>query len=336
MKRTVKIFALIMFFAAGFLTLNALEVTDYIYKFDSGMKVEVENGWNFTRVHQQIDSLDEEESCGLKISFKEVGDLISGESRIKIMSTEGDTAYPWDEKMEYYELSPGTYNISCKLQLQTRNGYIGFNIPGAVVKETMKTHISVVINDVQVLIRKEADNANGLGTYRTETRVYKNAEEGGPTGYPKIYPAGNHSAEISPLESPNDITHRVKPGIYDLFVEIDISWAGYKYRVWLNNFELIKDIRKTAILNLNGSEITVNCEDECPSMIHFYPRGTADKLGLKEDKSKEIYSLESPKGENPCPGGTYDILLNYGYGSRYEWRKAVNCEVGTLTIIEVK
>lgn len=318
------------------LRVNAQDVTQYNYVLESGIKVNTTHGWNFLRVNQNMNSLESGEETGLSLSFIDVGDLVSGNALLQITSMNGDTLFTLEEKKDYYTLEPGTYNGFCKLSLDDNSGSVSFYISGIEVKETKKTNCTVFLNDVQVIIEKEADVKGGLGTYRTIAMASKDAEEGGPVAYPSIYNPDNHSQELSPVESPNDVTHRIQPGIYDLFVDVDISWAGYKYQIWLENIEIEKDIRKIFRLNLNGSKITVNCEEECPEIIHFYPVGTAETIGLKEDKSLEKYSIESPKGKNICPPGSYDILLNYGYGERYEWRENVNCKYGELTVIDVE
>lgn len=70
--------------------------------------------------------------------------------------------------------------------------------------------------------------------------------------------------------------------------------------------------------------------------MHLYPGGTASKQtgNPAPVKNLEIINYESIVLTNACPPGTYDVLLDYGTGTKYEWKK--NIVVSTGAKAEVK
>ena len=67
--------------------------------------------------------------------------------------------------------------------------------------------------------------------------------------------------------------------------------------------------------------------------IHLYPAGTANKLkGIaKPQKNIEILEIKRPTWFTICPPGTYDVLLGFNKGTKYEWRKAIVAKTGEKT-----
>jgi hypothetical protein len=70
--------------------------------------------------------------------------------------------------------------------------------------------------------------------------------------------------------------------------------------------------------------------------LHLYPAGTAQKQTGKAEpiKNMESISYDNITIANCCSPGTYDVLLQYAKGSKYEWRKNIAVSTGVRT--EVK
>jgi len=83
--------------------------------------------------------------------------------------------------------------------------------------------------------------------------------------------------------------------------------------------------------NLNAGDITYGGTRRDISKMHMYPSGTANRMQgvAKPDKTREILCYDPVNQRYPCPPGSYDVLLDIGNGSRYEWVKDVIVRTGT-------
>jgi hypothetical protein len=88
--------------------------------------------------------------------------------------------------------------------------------------------------------------------------------------------------------------------------------------------------------NLNAGIVIYSGGNKDVKGIHLYPSGTAGQQTGKPapDKTREIISYDNVTATNACPPGSYDILLNYGNGSKYEWKKGIVIQTGTRTDIK--
>jgi hypothetical protein len=327
------IFVLLCFTFLFTVNTPAQSVSDYHYTLENGIEVVTDHGWNFVFIYEQTDEFDNKDQAELKLNAYAVGDMLAGENTFELLSAEGRRVPGLEDNPRVYHLGPGTYSAVCTLPLKDGAGEISFKINNIQAEAAESTTVSAVFNEVGITVEEEGDTKGGLAAYSAFSEIY--AGERGPAVYPHMYKPGDHSQRLKPAESINDQTHRIGPGIYDLFLDMDISCAGFGYEIWLNNIELKEDTRTNVTVNLHGSEIEVrSASGSRPDMIHFYREGTADKIGLNEDKDLELYAIEGPGCE--CPAGTYDILLNYGYGERYEWKKSVKCLIGEKTLIELE
>jgi hypothetical protein len=70
--------------------------------------------------------------------------------------------------------------------------------------------------------------------------------------------------------------------------------------------------------------------------MHLYTVGTAAKLVDKPvpDKALEQISYDNITLTNACPPSTYDVLLNFGGGKKYEWRKNIVIQTGLRTDVK--
>lgn len=311
----------------------ARSVTDYRYALENGIEVVTDHGWNFVFVYEQTEEFDDEQKAELKLEARSVAGMLAGKNTFELMTSDGQRTAGLEGRPGVYHVDPGAYSAACTLPLEDGKGEISFHIEDIKAVAGESTTLSAVFNEVGIELAEEADAKGGLATYGALSRIHDG--ERGPTIYPHMYRSGSHDDELDPAESINDQTHRIAPGTYDLFLEMDISCAGFKYRIWLNGIELKKDTRTNVTVNLHGSEIEVrSASGNRPDMIHFYRKGAANEIGLEEDKDLELYSIEGPGCA--CPAGTYDILLNYGYGERYEWKKSVPCRIGKKALIQLK
>ena len=67
--------------------------------------------------------------------------------------------------------------------------------------------------------------------------------------------------------------------------------------------------------------------------MQLYPAGTSGQQtgNPAPIKNLETIRYESPAITNCCSTGTYDVLLNFKNGTKYEWRKNVVVNTGTRT-----
>jgi hypothetical protein len=147
-------------------------------------------------------------------------------------------------------------------------------------------------------------------------------------GIPSFFPKGKHDKPIIPDESTNNTSGKIKPGTYDMLISIGIS--GQAQKVWLENFTLKPDVNYMITTNLNGGVIVYTGGNKEVKNIHLYPAGTASKqTGTPAPiKNLELGSYDNLTQTNACPPGAFDVLLTFGNGSKYEWRKNVIIQCG--------
>jgi hypothetical protein len=229
----------------------------------------------------------------------------------------------------------GTYDMKIEAKLSGKAGTVSFDVPGIVVKAKMKTTVTVTIYDYQILIEETAAQAKGLAAFESKILRYKgNPEVNTNMGVPSFFTKGAHDKAINPDEKTGNTAGKIKPGTYDLLVSIEIS--GRTQKVWLENFTMKGDVAYRITTNMNAGEITYAGVAREVKQMHLYPAGTADKMqgAAKPDKTMEIISYEPAINKFACRPGTYDVLLNYNNGAKYEWKK--NQVVRTATRTDVK
>jgi hypothetical protein len=161
-----------------------------------------------------------------------------------------------------------------------------------------------------------------------------NTEQSNNMGIPSFYAKGKHDKPITPDEATNNTSGKIKPGTYDVLISIGIS--GQLQKVWLENFTMKPDINYLFAANLNGGVIIYSGGNKEIKNLHLYPAGTASKqTGTPAPiKNLELGSYDNLTQTNACPPGAYDVLLTFGNGIKYEWRKNLVVKTGART--EVK
>jgi hypothetical protein len=137
-----------------------------------------------------------------------------------------------------------------------------------------------------------------------------------------------------PSENAGKKSGKIKPGTYDVL--LSLGAPGYVQKIWLENFTMKPDVSYNITTNLNAGVIEYTGGNKDVKSIHMYPAGTADKQkgNATPDKKLERIKCESQNISSACPPGTYDVLLNYNNGARYEWRR--NIVVKTSARVQVK
>ncbi len=300
-------------------------ISNYEYKFDNGMKMVTEKGWNLVNISQTFNILDTARTKSpLLIKVNSIGDLIS-ESKFKVFK---------DSSEVNPEIAAvGSYKLSVECRLLQNNGSISFEVNDVVIKEKLQTILTISVHNTEILIQESNAYNNGLMVY--ETYVIKNTGQNGIETTPHFYAPGTVSPEIPPAEALDHYLGKNKPGIYDIKTNIELKMTGFSHIIWLQGITLKPDIRYVFSFNLNVGELRYSGGDSNVKAVHLYPAGTANKLKgvAKPQKNIEVFGFERPSWFTISPPGTYDILLEYGPQIKYEWRKNVVCKVGEQTDI---
>jgi hypothetical protein len=321
-----KLFSFLAFQAIVILSLHAQPVTDYTYKLDNGVTVKTEHCWNQVWIQQDYAPLKAGDQSPLSVSTRILGDLTSGSS-FKLLRA--------GKEVKMQGAAPGTYDLKLVFKLSGKPGILSFIVGNVVIKPQTKTTLTVTIYDYQVSIAESPGTLKGLSLYDLKINKFRgNTEQSSNMGIPSFYPKGKHDKPIKPDESTNNTSGKIKPGTYDLLISIGIS--GQAQKVWLENFTLKPDVNYKIGANLNGGVIVYTGGNKEVKNLRLYPAGTAAKqTGTPAPiKNLELGSYDNLTQTNACPPGAYDVLLTFGNGSKYEWRKNLVVKTGSRT--EVK
>jgi hypothetical protein len=153
-------------------------------------------------------------------------------------------------------------------------------------------------------------------------------------GIPTFYEAGKHDKPLNLAKVETDIKGQIKPGTYDLLLTIGIS--NQTQKVWLENFIMKHDTKYKVTVNLNAGGIQYTGGNKDVTALHLYPAGTASKQtgAPAPDKSLETIRYSNVSVANCTSPGVYDVLLDYGKGKKYEWRKNIAVSTGTKTDVK--
>lgn len=302
-------------------------ITEYSYLLDNGIKVVTEKGWNYIQVYQVFDSLkNDEQSKLLKVSINPIGDLISG-SEVTVLNDSGE--------IPIQNVTEGSYSLKIKCPLSSTPGSISFLVKDISIKTGFQTNVFISIHDVQITIDEKP--GGDLCYYESKINRYAgNNEQNLNWGIPLFYLKGVHDKKINPDEPMGEYFGKIKPGFYDLLIKIEIGETGFTHKIWLENFEMKPNNEYRIKTNLNAGEIKYTGGNYEVKVIHLYPAGTADKIkdSPKRQNKMEIISFERPDYTKACPVGKYDVLVDYGYGAKFEWRKNVEVNYGSKTEIK--
>lgn len=321
-KISVSLFLLV----ATVLFLSGQTVSNFTYKLDNGITVKTEHGWGHVWVQQQQATIaPSEEKQSVVVSVRTMGDLTKS-SVTKLTSGE--------KEVRLKDAAPGTYNLKVTSALTGKPGTITFDVSGIVVKPNMKTSVNITIYDYQILIEETKAANNGLASYESRVIRHKTSNDLNPKcGIPTFFLKGVRDKSVVPAEKTSDLSGKIKSGTYDVQLVIDV--CGHVQKIWLENFALKSDMSYKITTNLNAGEVTYAGVTRDVKKLHMYPAGTADRLkAAKPDKSAELGCYDPATSKFACPPGTYDVLVNIGDGTKYEWKKNIVVRTGIRSDIK--
>lgn len=309
------------------LSIQGQTVSNYSYLLDNGISVKTAHCWNHVWVQQTFEAIKEVTTVvPLVVNIRTLGDLKSS-SAFKLLSS--------GKEVNMQKAVPGTYDLKLTFKLSGKPGTLSFVIDNVVIKPKTKTSLSVTLYDYQINIAEAPGALKGLSSYESSVSYFKGSP--GQNTYKVVisfYAKGKHDAKITPDEAAGETSGKIKPGTYDVQMTIGISTQ--KHEVWLENFVMKPDVSYKIATNLNAGIIIYSGGDKDVKAMYLYPTGTAAQQAAKPapDKTREIISYESITSTNACPPNAYDVLLNFGGGKKYEWRKNIVIQAGLRT--EVK
>jgi hypothetical protein len=304
--------------------LQAQPVSAYLYKLDNGITVKTEHTWSQVWVQQTYSPLAAADQTPLAVSSRTLGDLISGQTY---------TLMNKGKEVKLKGAAPGTYDLKMEFKLSGKPGTLSFLIGNVQIKPQTKTTVSVTLYDYQLMIDETAASGQ-LAVFETAVQRCKQSSAAeGYTAIPAFYTKDNHNQAITPDEATSKTKGKIKPGSYDVLLNINIS--GQNHTLWLENFQMKAGVNYKISTNLNAGGIVYAGTIKDVKTMHLYPAGTAAKTGTAAPaKNLETISYTDIKKLNCCSPGTFDVLLRIGNGEKYEWRKNVAVTTGTKT--EVK
>ena len=323
MKNLLLIFSL---HAIIILSLQAQPVSEYTYKLDNGISVKTERCWNQVWVQQTYAPSTAGDQTPLAVNIRTLGDLISGQT-FKLQSA--------GKEIKMQGAAPGTYDLKLTFKLSGKPGALSFIIGNILIKPKTKTSVSVILYDYQVLIEESPVSLNGLSSFETLINKWKgNTIQDIYSGIPVFYPRGKHDQAVAIDKIISKTKGDIKPGTYDLLISIGISSQTHK--VWLENFQMKPNISYKISTNLNAGAVSYGGGNKEVKTIHLYPAGTAGKqTGTPAPvKNLEIINYNDVTTAHCCSPGTFDVLLAYGNGTKYEWKKNIVVATGTKTDIK--
>jgi hypothetical protein len=312
--------------SAMIFSLQAQKVSNYVYHLDNGINVKMEQCWNHVWVSQTFEALKSSDQAPLVPTVRALGNLTSGSSF---------KAYSAGKELKLQNLKPGTCTLKETFKLAGKPGAISFDIENIDIKPQMKTTLSIVLYDYQISIEEKPESHNGQSAFVSKIERYKGNVEQNPTcGVLLFYSKGKHDKPVFPADGNAAKTGNVKPGTYDVLMTLGAP--GHLQKIWLENFPVKPDLTYNITANLNAGVIEYLGANKDVKAFHLYPAGTAAKqTGTPApDKNLEIMKCESQGTASSCPPGTYDVLLNYSNGKKYEWRKNIAVSTGSRSQVK--
>lgn len=321
------LFSVLAFQTVVILSLQGQPVSNYIYKLDNGITVKTERCWNQVWVQQSYAPMNAaDKTSPLSVNVRTLGDLIS-ETKFKLLSAE--------KEIKLQGAAPGTYDLKLNFKLSGKPGTLSFVVGNIILKPKTKTSVTITLYDYQIMIEETPATIKGLSYYDSKVNRCKgNTIQDIYWGIPTFYIKGKHDKSIPPDEPKGNTNGNIKPGTYDVLISIGIS--GQTHKVWLENFIMKPDIQYKITTNLNAGGIIYTGVSKDVKMMHLYPAGTAARQTGNPSPISNLETIryEKPAIANCCSPGTYDVLLNFGNGVKYEWRKNIAVITGGKT--EVK
>ncbi len=309
------------------LQINAQPVSNYNYKLDNGITVKTEKTWSQVWVQQTYSNLASGEKANpLSVNIRALGSLITG-SEFKLMSG--------TKEVKIQDAKPGTYDLRLTFKLTGTPGTLSFVIGNILIKEKSKTAVDITLYDYQLIVNDAPAKLNGMSAYETDIdRCKTHTQQDIYKGIPAFYETGMHDKPLQIAKAESDIKGQIKPGTYDLLLTLGIS--NQVQKVWLENFILRPDTKYKITVNLNAGGIQYIGGNKDVTSLRLYPAGTSARQtgSPAPDKNLETISFTDLKVANCTSPGVYDILIDYGKGKKYEWRKNIAVTTGSKTDIK--
>jgi hypothetical protein len=323
MKKSLLILSL---HAIVILSLQAQSISNFIYKLDNGINVKTEHCWNQVWIQQSYSPIAANDQIPLAVNIRALGDLIAGSS-YNLQSA--------GKEIKMKGAAPGTYDLKMVFKLSGKPGIMSFLVGNILIKPKTKTSVNVTLYNYQIRIDESPVSLSGLSSFETIIDKCKgNTAEDTYFGIPVFYTKGKHDQPVPANETISKTKGNIKSGIYDLLISIGIS--GQTHKIWLENFQMKPDISYKITTNLNAGGVIYTGGNKEIKELHLYPAGTAtSQTGTPAPvKNLETISYNNITIAHCCSPGAYDVLLDYGNGTRYEWRKNIAVVTGSKT--EVK
>jgi hypothetical protein len=320
-----KLFLIPSILAIMIFSLQSQPISDYIRKLDNGITVKSEHTWSQVWVQQNYTPIAAGDQTPLAVTVRALGDLISGSSYV--LQSKG-------KEVKLKGVAPGAYDLKMTFKLSGEPGTLSFLVNNVLIKPKSKTNLSVTLYDYQIMINATA-SSGALSTYETAVQRCKaSLSQESLSGIPVFYVKGDHNKSIVPDENTGKIKGKIKPGTYDLLLTVTLS--GQSHKIWLENFQMKAGTNYKITTNLNAGGIVYTGGNKQVKAMHLYPAGTSSsqKGTPGPVKNLETISYTDVAALNCCTPGTFDILLRYGNGDKYEWRKNIGVTTGSKT--EVK
>ncbi len=329
-------FVVLVVAIVGFPSLTGAQtVTNVQHTLANGVRVVTVKGWHGVSVSSSEADVPNTDRGAVEMAVYDQGDLLGPDWKADLSAA--DAAAPIELSAAApaaADLAPGIYTARVSAPLAGQAGSFTFRIDGIHVDTGRRTSLRTLVRDAEVTIETSQEPRNGAAWFQVRAGAHRwdGDAAGAGVGYPALFPAGDHANEVQYLDRPNDITGVVAAGTYDLRIDVDVSPAGVHFVTWVEGLSLGPDTSTKVFLNLNAGSVRFE-GDPAPSILHFYRRGSAAKLGSSQDQRLELYHIESPRHLCAVPPGTYDILYDYGYGERLVWSPDVRIPYGKVTVL---
>jgi hypothetical protein len=320
-----KIALLLLFLAVTIQALQSQKVSNYTYHLTNGINVKTEKCWNNVWIDQKFEPLKPGEQP-LSLNVRTLGDFSAGSS-FKLLSG--------GKEVKLQGIKTGTYTLRMTYKLSGKPGTLTFDVDNIQIKAQNKTVVSITLYEYQILVDETPGTHNGLAFFESHVQGFKgNTDQSMNRISPAFYQKGNHEKAIVPDQKTGENNGKIKPGTYDVLVSFESPQRTQK--VWLENFTLKPDLGYKITVNLNGGIITYSGGNKEVKAMHLYPAGiSAQQIGTPApDKNSEIMRCDNPSGTFACPPGTYDVLLNFQNGAKYEWKKNIAVSTGSRAYVK--
>lgn len=310
------------------LYVSAQPVTDYTYVLANGINIRSENCWNQVWVQQSYTPLAKDDQNPLTVSMRALGDIISASTLSFRLQSAG-------KEVKLQGAAPGTYDLKLSFQLSGAKGTLGFMIKNVLIKAGNKTNVGVTLYDYQFTVGESKATLGGKSSFEI---VVDRCKSHGPgdtyTSVTAFYMKGNHDKPVASELNSAKTGGKINPGTYDMLLTISI--AGQEQKIWFENLSLKPDMNYKIGTNLNAGGIVYTGVEKSVRALYLYPAGTAAAQTGTPGPVKNIKPLtyNDVRNANCVSPGSYDVLIDFKNGTKYEWRKNIAIVTGSKAEIK--